>query len=87
MHFFLLTYPAIIEHMDESVIIKEETYSFSSRLRHYKDVLMACSLVIPAAFEKVNYNFILKVKHSDFLPSRTIAGDTRAVYKVMEHAR
>lgn len=46
--------------MDESVIIKEETYSFSSRLRHYKDVLMACSLVIPAAFEKVNYNFILK---------------------------
>ena len=60
MHFFLLTYPAIIERMDESVIIKEETYSFSSRLRHYKDVLMACSLVIPAAFEKVNYNFILK---------------------------
>ena len=60
MHTFLLTYLAITKHMDESAIIGEETYSFFSQLRHHKDVLAACSLVIPTAFEKVNYNFILK---------------------------
>lgn len=56
----MLTYLAITEHMGERVIIEQETYVFSSQLRHYKDVLMAYSLVIPAALTETNYNFILK---------------------------